>query len=213
MSPIHNAESERRIAAPASFAHHGATMNAGFRLKVWAIRLFGVLLASVGILLVAQLAVLLVWQYSIALDTRAWPRLPGWLLFTDHSPLTTKSIAPFLQFIPELQWDWIRDPKNPSALYPVARGFLGWIHIGVLPALLGALLALKGVRTSLGQRYRLSVARQLDGDRVRRIHEYRKRQQPDLSAGGELMDEQTDFDLIEAAERAWRQERVNGGRH
>lgn len=184
-------------------------MNAGFRLKVWALRLFGILLVGVGVLLVAQLVALLVWQYAIALETRAWPRLPVQLLFTDHAELATKSIAPFLQFIPELQWGWIRDPKNPSALYPVAKWLLGQIHIGVLPALLGALLALKGVTTFLGQRHRLATAKQHDGDRLRRIHEYRRQQARDLSVDREVVaGEQTDLDLIETAEKAWRQDRM-----
>jgi len=183
-------------------------MNASLRLKVWALRLFGILLVGTGVLLVAQLAALLVWQYSLALDAHAWPSLPMRLLFTDHSELATKSIAPFVQFIPEIQWGWIRDPKNPSALYPLARWLLDQIHIGLLPALAGALLALKGVTIFAGQRYRLTTAKRLDGDRLRRIHEYRRQQERGPSLERETPEEQTDLDLIETAEKAWRQDRI-----
>ena len=183
-------------------------MNAGFRLKVWAIRLFGVLLALAGALLVVQLVALLLWQYGIALETRAWPRLPIRLLFADHSELAAKSIAPILQFIPEIRWSWIRDPQNPSALYPVAAWLFDRVHIGVVPALLGALLALRGVLLVMRHKYALVAAKQQDGDRLRRIHEYRRQQRPDPGAEREIAGAPPDLDLIEAAEKAWRQERL-----
>jgi len=183
-------------------------MNAGFWLKIWAIRLFGVLLALAGALLVVQLVALLLWQYGIALETRAWPRLPIRLLFADHSEIAAKSIAPILQFIPEIRWSWIRDPDNPSALYPVALWLFDRVHLGVVPALLGALLALWGVLLVIRHRYAFVAAKRQDGDRVRRIREYRKQHAPDPSAGRDIAGAQPDLDLIEAAEKAWRQERL-----
>jgi hypothetical protein len=212
MSPIDNNRSGRTIAASSRFAQHGASMNAGFRLKVWAIRLFGVSLALVGVLLVVQLAALLVWQYSIALDTRAWPRLPVGLLFADHSQLAAKAIAPVLPFIPELQWAWLSDPGNSSNTRAAATWLLDQVHIGLVPALLGVLLTLKGAMIFSRQRYALVVANRYDGDRLRRVGQYRK-EQPDPSLEREREAIHAEPFLIDAADNAWRQERAKGRRY
>ena len=104
-------------------------------------------------------------------------------------------------------------------MYSVAKWLLDQIHIGLVPALLGALLALKGVTIFVGRRYTLAAAKQHDQDRLRRIREYRKQQEPVLSIDREVMDgverqvmdDRTDFDLIDTAERAWREERTDPG--
>ena len=54
----------------------GHEMNAWFHVKTRAVWLFGAALVLVGALLVLRLVALLVWQYSVALERRAWPRLP-----------------------------------------------------------------------------------------------------------------------------------------
>jgi hypothetical protein len=211
MSLLHDTrtESERSIAASLSFAHHRANMNAAFRLKVWAIRLFGILLALAGVLLVVQLAALAVWQYSIALETRAWPRLPLQLLFADHSRLATKAVAPFLPFIPELHWPWLSDPNNSSASHTFATWLINQVHIGVVPALVGILVALKGAIIFSRHRYVLAAAKRYDGDRLRRVGQYlEERRDPSLEP--EIRAEPF---LIDAADKAWHQERAKSRRY
>jgi hypothetical protein len=156
---------------------------------------------------VLQLVALLLWQYSVALETRNWPQLPLRLLFVDHAELVAKSIAPLLQFIPEVQWGWIRDPANRSSLtHEIATWVLNQLHIGLLPALLGAALALIVVTVGAGQRGRIAAVRQHEQDRLRRVHEYRRQQQAVVPEPQMSRDE--DDELIEAAERAWRRDRM-----
>jgi hypothetical protein len=177
------------------------------KVRVWLSRLWGVALALAGGLLVLQLAALLIWQYGMALETRSWPPLALRLVFVDHAALAAKPIAPLLQFIPEVQWGWFLDPANRSSLmHQFATWVLSQVHIGVVPAILGAALAFKGVLIVLRQRGRLEAARQYKEDRLRRVHEYRK-QQNARSAEPQIRRDDDD-ELIEAAERAWRRDRM-----
>src|SRR5687767_127169 len=111
-------------------------MNAWFHVKTRGVWLFGAALVLVGALLVLQLVALLLWQYSVALETRAWPRLPLVLVFSDHSQLSAAT-ARFLSVIPEVPWSWLRDPENASSvMHVLATWLLNKAHIGLVPALL-----------------------------------------------------------------------------
>lgn len=182
-------------------------MDTSFQLKTWAIRLFGILLALVGLLLVLQLLALLLWQYTVAVETRSWPQLPVALLFADHSQLAGKPVAPFLQFVPELRWRWIQDAKNPSAMHAVATWLLDKVHIGVAPALLGALIAWAGGMVWFRRKNVLADAKQRNQDRLRRVGEYRKDEQASLSVDRGMTADQAA--LIEVADEAWRRDRVS----
>jgi hypothetical protein len=148
-------------------------MNAWFQLKTRAVCLFGIALVLVGLLLVLQCVALLLWQYIVALEARAWPPLPARLLFADHSQLGGTAAAPILQFIPELQWTLISTPKNSPGMHTVATWVLDRVHIGLVPALLGAPIILLGGIVSLQQINRLAAAKRRKEDRLRRLREYR----------------------------------------
>jgi hypothetical protein len=193
-------------------------MKTPSRHKAWATWLSGIGLVLLGALLASQLIALLLWQYMVAVETRVWPRLPMQLLFADHSQLGGTKVAPFLQFIPELQWSWMRNPADSSALHTIAAWLLDQVHIGLVPALLGVLIALAGGIVSMRQINALAAAKQYNEDRLRRAREYREQHQDptlervmiDEPANSGLAGDQAD--LIEAAEKAWRQERVKGWR-
>jgi hypothetical protein len=199
--------SERSIASDLSFAHHRVSMNMRSRLKAWGISLFGVLLALAGVALVLQLAALLLWQYGIALETRAWPRLPAGLVFADHSQLAASKAAPFLPFIPEFQWAWLSDPGNSSGAHTVAAWLLDKLHVGLLPALVGVLLALAGGSIVLRQRDVLAAAKRRNQDRLRRVGQYRNEQQDPSIERATIRAEPY---LVDVADKAWRQERAKG---
>ena len=151
-------------------------MGVWFQLKTRAIWLVGIALVLVGLLLVLQLFALLMWQYMVALETRNWPSLSLRLLFADHSQLARTSVAPFLQFIPELQWNWMRVPQE-SPVHSAVTWLLDKVHIGLLPALLGVPIALRGGVLAIRQKNALADAKRRNEDRLRRIDYYRKAQQ------------------------------------
>jgi len=176
-------------------------------LKVLISRLWGVALLFAGAALALQLVALLVWQYSLALETHNWPALPLRLLFVEHAELAARPIAPLLQFIPEVQWSWFRDPANRSSVpHELATWVFNQLHIGLLPALLGAALALIGVNVIARQRGQLAAVKQHEQDRLRRVHEYRRQQQAVAVEPQISRDEDDEF--IEAAEQAWRRDRM-----
>ena len=152
-------------------------MDLWFQLKTRALWLVGVVLALVGLLLVLQLVALLVWQYMVALETRNWPSLSLHLLFADHSQLARTSVAPFLQFIPEFQWNWIRIRQESPSLHSAVTWLLDKVHIGLFPALLAVPIALRGVVLAIQQKNALADAKRRKEDRLRRIGHYRKEQQ------------------------------------
>jgi hypothetical protein len=151
--------------------------DAWFQLKTRAILLFGIGLVLVGLLLVLQCVALLLWQYMATIETRAWPPLPAWLLFADHSQLGGTAAAPILQFLPEFQWTLINNPKNSPGMHAIAMWLLDRVHIGVVPALLGVLITVVGGIVSIQQLNALAAARRRKEDRLRRLREYRKEQQ------------------------------------
>lgn len=147
--------------------------EAWFQLKTRATCLFGIALALVGLLLVLQLLALLLWQFTSALETRAWPSLPAGLLFADHAKLSGTAVAPILQFIPEFQWALLSTPKDPPGVHTVATWVLDRVHIGLLPALLSMPIILFGGIVSLKQLNTLAAAKRRKEDRLRRLREYR----------------------------------------
>jgi hypothetical protein len=180
-------------------------MNAWFHVKTRAVWLFGAALVLVGGLLVLQLVALLVWQYSVALETRAWPRLPLVFVFSDHSQLPAAA-ARLLSVIPEFPWSWLRDSENGSSvMHVLATWLLDKVHIGLVPALLGVAIMLIGGIIAIRQKDMLGAAKRHDEDRRRRVWEYRKAQQ-DLTVDRGIIGDQSD--LIETADQAWRRERV-----
>lgn len=167
-------------------------MNAWFHVKTRAVWLFGAALVLVGALLVLQLVALLVWQYSVALETRTWPRLPLVLVFSDHSQLSAAT-ARFLPVIPELPWVWLRDPENASSvMHVLATWLLDKVHIGLVPALLGVAIMLIGGIIAIRQKDMLGAAKRHDEDRRRRVREYREAQQ-DLTVDRGIIGDQTNL--------------------
>lgn len=149
-------------------------MDRGFQVKARLARLFGLLLMLAGLVLVLQLVVLLAWQWMATFELRSWPALPMRLLFVDQAALGAAKLAPFLPLIPEIQWSWLRDPQVLPELHAGAVWALERIHIGLVPAILGALAALYGYSISSRQRGVLDAARQNKEDRLRRLREYRR---------------------------------------
>lgn len=149
-------------------------MNFWFQVQRCVAALLGLAVALVGLALVLQLAALLLWQYGIALQKPSWPRLPIGLLFADHARLASTALAPYLEYIPRLEWSWLANRGDTSATHAVAVWLVNKVHIGVVPALLGVPLALGGGKLVLRQMGALAVARRYRADRLRRLREYRR---------------------------------------
>jgi hypothetical protein len=151
-------------------------MNAWFHTRTAAAWLVGTVLLIAGALLVLQLAALLVWQYSVALDTRAWPQLPLLAAFADpakHSATT----AQFMSVIPQIPWHWLHDPQNAQTLSHMAATWtLGKLHVGLIPAILGLACILLGLKLIRRQKQRYADARRQKDDRLRRLRAYRREQ-------------------------------------
>jgi hypothetical protein len=144
--------------------------------------------ALVGLALVLQLAALLLWQYGIALQKPSWPKLPLGLLFADHAKLATTALAPYLQYLPQVEWSWLANREDASAAHAAAVWLLDKVHIGLVPALLGVPLVLGGGRFLLRNLRALGAASRYKRDRMRRVEQYRRsleeRQEPfDSSVG------------------------------
>ena len=149
-------------------------MNFWFQVKRCVAALLGLVVALAGVALVLQLAALLLWQYGIALQKPSWPRLPIDLLFTDHAKLAGTALAPYLEYIPRLEWSWLANREDTSATHAFAVWLVNKVHIGVVPALLGVPLALGGGRLLLRQMRAVAGARRYHADRLRRLREYRR---------------------------------------
>src|SRR3954468_9015236 len=136
--------------------------------------LLGLIVALAGAALVLQLAALLLWQYGIALQKPSWPRLPIELLFADHAKLASTALAPYMEYIPRVEWSWLANREDTSATHAVVVWLLNKVHIGVVPALLGVALLLNGGKLLLRQISALDGARRYRADRLRRLREYRR---------------------------------------
>lgn len=145
-----------------------------FQLRRGFAALLGLAVALAGLALVLQLAALLLWQYGIALQKPSWPKLPIALLFADHAKLATTALAPYLQYLPQLQWTWLANRQDTSASHAVAVWLVDKVHIGLLPALLGVPLVLGGGKLLVGQVRAMAAARRYKVDRMRRVAQYRK---------------------------------------
>lgn len=137
-----------------------------------AVRFLAMGAVLMGVVLVLHSAALLLWQYIGLIDSRAWPALPARLWFIDHSLLGNSAVGRVLPFIPEFQWPWLSS-------HPVGTWILDRMHIGVLPAALGALLAAAGRSVLRHQTEALRLAKQHRQDRLRRAREYRKQPLPE----------------------------------
>src|ERR1044071_1361429 len=126
------------------------TMGFGFQVRRCIAGLFGLTVALAGLALVLQLAALLLLQYGIALQKPSWPKLPIGLLFADHAKLATTALAPYLQYLPQLEWSWLANRQDTSASHAVAVWLVDKVHIGLLPALLGVPLVLGGGKLLVG---------------------------------------------------------------
>jgi hypothetical protein len=149
-------------------------MGFWFQVKTCVVALFGLVVAVAGLALVLQLAALLLWQYGIALQKPSWPRLPIELLFADRAKLATTVLAPYLQYIPQIEWSWLANREDTSATHAAAAWLVSKVHIGVVPALLGVPLLLGGGKLLLRQLHALGAARRYKVDRMRRVEQYRK---------------------------------------
>jgi hypothetical protein len=158
-------------------------MSPWFHLRTAIAWLIGAALVLVGALLVLQLAALLVWQYSVALETRAWPKLPLFLPFADPAKLSATTTQ-FMAVIPSIEWSWLRDRQNATTVpHMAATWLLNELHVGLIPAIVGLIAASFGVRLMLRQRARYAVARRERDDRLRRVRAYRRdpRTEPNFS--------------------------------
>jgi hypothetical protein len=163
-------------------------MGFWFQVRTCIAALLGFLVALVGLALVLQLAALLLWQYGIALQKPSWPRLPIGLLFADHGKLAATALAPYLEYIPKLEWSWLANRADTSATHAVAVWLIDKVHIGLVPALLGVPLLLGGGKLLLRRISALAGARRYRADRLRRLAEYRKgaeRLEPGLESSGD----------------------------
>ena len=149
-------------------------MNFWFQVKTRVAALLGLAVALVGLALVLQLAALLFWQYGIALQKASWPKLPLGLLFTDHAKLASTALAPYLDYLPHLEWSWLADRADTSATHVVAVWLVDKVHIGLVPALLGVPFFVGGGKFVLRQMRALSGARRYRADRLRRLDQYRR---------------------------------------
>ena len=149
-------------------------MSFWFQVKRCVAALLGLAVALVGLALVLQLAALLLWQYGIALQKPSWPRLPIDLLFADHAKLASTALAPYLEYLPRLEWSWLANREDASATHAVAVWLVNKVHIGVVPALLGLPLLLSGGKLLLRQISAFDGARRYRADRLRRLDEYRR---------------------------------------
>src|SRR4051795_9851017 len=94
-------------------------MGFWFQVRACVATLLGLVVALAGLALVLQLAALLLWQYGIALQKPSWPRLPIQLLFADNPQLASTALAPYLEYIPRLQWSWLASREDTSATHAV----------------------------------------------------------------------------------------------
>ena len=148
-------------------------MHYVFQLRRCVAALLGLAVALAGLALVLQLAALLLWQYGIALQKPSWPRLPIGLLFADHGKLATTALAPYLQYLPQVEWSWLANRADTSATHAVAVWLVDKVHIGLVPALLGLPLLLGGGKLLVRQVHGLAAARRYKVDRMRRVEQYR----------------------------------------
>jgi hypothetical protein len=149
-------------------------MSFWFQVKTRVAALLGLAVALAGLALVLQLAALLFWQYGIALQRASWPKLPIGLLFADHAKLASTALAPYLEYLPRLEWSWLANRADTSATHVVALWLVDKVHIGLVPALLGVPLLLGGGNLVLRQIRALSGARRYRADRLRRLDQYRR---------------------------------------
>jgi hypothetical protein len=167
-------------------------MGFWFQVRTCIAALFGLVVALVGLALVLQLATLLLWQYGVALQKPSWPRLPIALLFADHGKLATTALAPYLEYIPKLEWSWLANRADTSATHAVAVWLVDKVHIGVVPALLGVPLLLGGCKLLLRRIGALAAARRYRADRLRRLGEYRRqreRLEPRFESSGDRLEQ------------------------
>jgi hypothetical protein len=158
-------------------------MTPWFHLRSAIAWLIGAALVLAGTLLFLQLAALLVWQYAVALDTRAWPKLPLLVVFAEPAKLTAIT-AQFMAVIPAIEWSWLRDPQNATTVpHMAATWLLGALHVGLIPAIFGLIAAFFGAKVMLRQRARYAAARRQRDDRLRRVRAYRRdaRTEPNFS--------------------------------
>jgi hypothetical protein len=143
-------------------------------MRAWTAHIFPAALILIGAVPVLYLAALFAWQLATSVQLGSWVPLPASLLFTDHSLLQAGKAAPVLAFIPDLSWAWRAGPDAPAPLMWI----LGKMHLAVLPALAGLLVAGHGVLSLLQQRALLRFYRQEHEDRLRRAQDYQRTMAP-----------------------------------
>ncbi|HEY7741256.1 MAG TPA: hypothetical protein VIB01_11645 [Steroidobacteraceae bacterium] len=151
------------------------------RTAFWLAGLF----ALIGLVPVIYFLALAGWQWSASIPAGKWFALPLTLAFTDHAALQAANVAPVLPYIPELPW----------RATPQIAGLLDRVHVGLIPAILGLLIAALAVGHALRQRALIRALKQDSADRVRRIQDYRReelriepvdeRREPYIGAGFE----------------------------
>ena len=150
-------------------------MKAWFSLlKARTVLFFAVLLVAAGLVPVLYFVALYVWQITLRLQAGSWVPFPATLLFSEHS----------LAFIPEFPW------AAPKALASI----LDRLHLGLVFALPGLAVMALGVLIALRQIALIREHKQREGDRLRRVREYRQegsgadawdgRREPFIGPGG-----------------------------
>lgn len=146
-------------------------MNPRLVIKARTAFAFGTGLVLAGLVGAAYFVALFAWQWSHALQTRAWVALPLTLAFIERSAPKAQKAAPALDFIPQLPGAWLTELQPPAQ--QVATGLMDRVHVGLPPAALGFVLMMLGASLALRQNAVLNAARRLEEDRLRRLRAYR----------------------------------------
>ena len=175
-------ESKEALPGPRPAWSIAGSMHFLSQLRRSLVALLGLAVALAGLALVLQLGALLLWQYGVALQKPSWPKLPVGLLFADHGKLATTALAPYLQYLPQLEWSWLANRADTSATHAVAVWLVDKVHIGLVPALLGVPLMLGGGKLLVRQVQAMAAARRYRHDRMRRVERFEQRKEPFLGA-------------------------------
>jgi hypothetical protein len=170
-------------------------MKAWFSLlKARTVLFFAVVLVAAGLVPVLYFVALVTWQFAAVFQAGSWVPLPATLLFTDHSLLQAGKAGPVLAFIPEFPWPWLASPGSLLPAHEAVAWVLSRLHVGLVFAIVGLAVMALGVLIALRQIALIREHKQREGDRLRRVRDYRRegsgadawdgRREPFIGPGG-----------------------------
>jgi hypothetical protein len=118
----------------------------------------------IGLVPVLYFAALAVAQLAISIRGGSWVPLPMTLLFADHSLLQNDKAAALLAFIPQF----------PMSLPAAVAWALERLHVGLVFAPVGVVIAASGALAARRQLGRIRQEKQDREDRLRRAQDYRR---------------------------------------